>query len=132
MAQESQRLRRLIDNEVGDCCEADVEARLEDLQELTASVPDDTAGDVTALQTLGDETRYGIVRLLGASESELCVCEFTPVLDVSASAVSHALSDLTDAGLISRRKDGKWRYYRLTDRAERLVGALDDTRGDGK
>jgi DNA-binding transcriptional ArsR family regulator len=48
---------------------------------------------------------------------------------VSDSAISHALSDLRDAGLVTRRKDGTWRYYEATDRAEALLAALDDTRG---
>lgn len=132
MAQDTQRLRRLIDDEVGDCCDADVDDRIAVIEGLTDDVPEDTASDVAALRTLGDETRYRIVRLLAASDQELCVCEFTPVVDVSASAVSHALSDLGDAGLVDRRKDGKWRYYSLTERAQRLVGALDDSRGGSR
>jgi DNA-binding transcriptional ArsR family regulator len=43
--------------------------------------------------------------------------------------VSHALSDLHDAGLVTRRKDGTWRYYEPTDRAVALLDALDRTRG---
>jgi len=128
MSQETQRLRRLVEDEVGGCCDADVDARLDELAALTETVPDRTDADRTALGTLGDETRYCIVRLLDAAEGELCVCEFSPLLDVSDSAISHALSDLTDAGLVVRRKEGKWRYYRPTERAERLVDALDATR----
>ena len=81
-----------------------------------------------ALSALGNETRYRIVRLLATADDELCVCEFEPLLDVSASAISHALSNLTDAGLLARRKEGKWRYYRTTPLAERLLGALDTGR----
>jgi len=55
-------------------------------------------------------------------------------VDVSDSAVSHALSELTDAGLVARRKEGKWRYYRTTDKAERLLGALaaEDSQEEGR
>ena len=59
---------------------------------------------------------------------DLCVCELAPLFDVSESAISHALSELTDTGLITRRKEGKWRYYRSTERAEGLLAALDATR----
>ena len=131
MAQDTTRLRRLIADESGDCCDADVEARLEDIDALTDRVPEGHARDLDALKTLGNGTRYRIVRLLAAAD-ELCVCEITPAFDVSESAVSHALSDLVDAGLLSRRKQGIWRYYRTTARAERLVEALDATRGDGE
>src|SRR6056297_766728 len=104
MSQETQRLRRLIADEVGECCDADVDARVDEIEQLTDAVPSPSAtdDDLAALRTLGDETRYRIVRLLAASEDELCVCEFSPVLDVSDSAISHALSDLTDAGLATR------------------------------
>jgi len=130
MTQEAPRLRRLLADEGDDCCESDVTDRIEELEALTDTVPADADRDVAALQTLGDETRYRIVRLLTEAAEELCVCEFSPILDVSTSAISHAFSDLTEAGLVTRRKDGKWRYYRSTDRAERLIEALDATRGD--
>jgi DNA-binding transcriptional ArsR family regulator len=124
------RLRRYITDESGNCCETDIEARLEDLNSLVGSIPEEYANDLTALKTLGNETRYRIIRLLAAADDELCVCEITPLFEVSESAVSHALSDLTDSGLLSRRKEGKWRHYRTTARAERLVEALDETRED--
>lgn len=129
MAQETERLERLIADELGACCDGDVDDRLGELEALRGSVPPTAPADLTALKTLGNETRYRLVRLLTASEGERCVCELTPLFDVSDSAVSHALSDLTDAGLVSRRKEGTWRYYRTTDRAEALLAALDDTRG---
>ncbi|WP_049907105.1 ArsR/SmtB family transcription factor [Halovivax asiaticus] len=124
------RLHRLVADELGECCDADVTARLETLESLAADVPDDPASDLAALSTLGDDTRYRLVRLLVAAADELCVCELSPLVDVSDSAISHALSDLTDAGLVTRRKEGTWRYYRPTERADRLVAALDATRGN--
>lgn len=126
----NQRLRRLITEEVGECCDAAVEERIDALETLDDAVPADTTADRAALQTLSDETRHRIVRLLAAAETELCVCELAPLVDVSDSAISHALSDLTDAGLVTRRKEGAWRYYQATDRAERLVATLDATRGE--
>jgi len=132
VAQDTTRLRRFIEDETGSCCDAEVEARLDALVSLGEAIPDDCESDVTAFKTLGNETRYRIVRLLAAAEDELCVCEITPLFDVSESAVSHALSDLTDAGLLSRRKEGTWRYYRTTELADQLVEALDATRGDNE
>jgi DNA-binding transcriptional ArsR family regulator len=132
MGQDATRLRRLIADEVGECCDADVEARLDTLDALSDEIPSGSERDLDALKTLGNDTRYRIVRLLAAAGDELCVCEITPLLDVSESAVSHALSDLVGAGLLSRRKNGTWRYYRTTDRADLLLDALDATRGDGE
>ncbi|WP_394296231.1 ArsR/SmtB family transcription factor [Halorubrum lacusprofundi] len=85
--------------------------------------------DVELLSALGNETRYKIVRMLHAADGdELCVCELSPLLDVSDSAISHALSKLTDAGLVTRRKEGKWRMYRATPRANAVLVALDGSR----
>ncbi|MFB6303346.1 MAG: ArsR/SmtB family transcription factor [Haloferacaceae archaeon] len=123
------RLERLVERELGECCEADVEARIETLEGYASAAPADPAPDLAALTALGNDTRYGIVRLLAAADGELCVCEITPVVDVSDSAISHALSTLHDAGLVTRRKDGTWRYYAVTERAEALLDALDATRG---
>jgi len=128
MGTESARLRRLLDDRLGECCAADVEARIDDLQTLEQGLPDDTGADLTALGTLSDDTRYRIARYLSAAEGELCVCEISPLVAVSDSAVSHALSDLTEAGLVTRRKEGQWRYYDTTDRADGLLAALDSTR----
>jgi DNA-binding transcriptional ArsR family regulator len=132
MTENTTRLRRLIEDEVGECCDADIEERLASLESLSESLPERQGQDVTALQALGNDTRYRIVRLLAAADGELCVCEFTPLLSVSESAVSHALADLSDAGLVTRRKQGSWRYYDTSDRAEQLVEALDATRGGSR
>src|SRR6056297_2080125 len=130
MAQDAERLERLITDQEGDCCSADIDARIETLERHVRHLPPETDRDQTALKTLSNETRYTIVRLLVAAGRELCVCEITPVVDVSDSAVSHALSDLYDAGLVTRRKDGTWRYYAATERASALLDALDRTRGE--
>ena len=132
MAQRPERLERLVDRELGDCCDADVEARIVALEAFAAEVPQPVDRDVNALKALGNDTRYTVARLIRAADRELCVCEITPVVDVSDSAISHALSALHDAGLVRRRKEGTWRYYATTERADALLDALDGTRGDGR
>ncbi|AGB15315.1 putative transcriptional regulator [Halovivax ruber XH-70] len=128
---QSSSLRRLLETQLDECCDADVADRVRELESLDEAVPTDPSADLDALSTLGNETRYRLVSLLVAAADELCVCELSPLVDVSDSAISHALSDLTDAGLVTRRKEGTWRYYRSTERAEVLVAALDATRGEG-
>lgn len=119
-----------MEDQLGECCAEDVDERVETLGEYADERPADLDADVRALRTLGNETRYAIVHLLATADRELCVCEITPVVDVSDSAVSHALSDLADAGLVTRRKEGTWRYYEATERALALVEALDATGAD--
>lgn len=128
MSRGAERLERLIEAELGECCDGDVEDRIDTLAQYATDVPSNEDSDLQALRTLGNETRHRIARLLDAAEQELCVCEITPVVDVSESAISHALSDLAESGLVTRRKDGNWRYYEVTDRASALLGALDATR----
>jgi len=128
MTHRTERLERLITDELGDCCAADVEARLETLEAYDAATPTATETDLDALQTLGNETRYNIVQLLVTADGPLCVCEISHLVEVSDSAISHALSDLRDASLVTREKDQQWRYYEPTDRAVALVAALGRTR----
>lgn len=132
VSRQRSRLRRLLAEDRGECRDSDLEQRLDELESIADAVPDRRQADLTALKTLGNDTRYEIVHILGATTEELCVCEIAPLVGVSDSAVSHALSDLTDAGLVTRRKDGTWRYYDTTERAEQLVAALGATRGGRK
>ena len=84
--------------------------------------------DVEVLSTLGSETRYETLRLVAAAEDDVCVCEIEPALDVTQGAVSQALARLSAAGLVNRRKDGRWRYYSATPVARHLLAALDEVR----
>lgn len=88
----------------------------------------EVATDVDILATLGNDTRYEALRLIAEADDDVCVCEIEPALGVSQGAVSQALSRLFSAGLVERRKEGRWRYYTATPRAERLLHVLDDTR----
>ncbi|GAD51908.1 arsenical resistance operon repressor [Halarchaeum acidiphilum MH1-52-1] len=125
MATTTDRIRRLLADRLEDCCDADVERRLGELGTLA----DDAFGDDDArpiFAVLGNETRYRLARALTVSGDELCVCELESFVDVSESAVSHALADLVDAGLAARRKDGNWRYYTATPLANDLLSTADE------
>ena len=87
----------------------------------------EVADDVDVLAALGNDTRYEALRHV-AREDAVCVCELEPALGVSQGAVSQALSRLLSAGLVERRKEGRWRYYSATPHADRLLQALDETR----
>jgi len=89
---------------------------------------DALAADVQVLATLGNDTRYEALRLIADADDGICVCDLEPALGVSQGAVSQALSRLFGSGLVDRRKEGRWRYYSATPRAERLLGALDAVR----
>jgi len=65
------------------------------------------------LAALGSEYRMRMVELLAAGER--CVCEIAPHFPTSFSVVSHHLSVLEQAGIITSRRDGRWMRYRLVD-----------------
>ncbi|OVE84101.1 ArsR/SmtB family transcription factor [Natronolimnobius baerhuensis] len=129
MAETADRLRRYLEDELGECRNKDLQDRLDELDDLESVLDENVISrDVQTLSALGNETRYRLVRLLVEADDELCVCEIAPLVDVSDSAVSHALSTLTDAGLVTKRKDGRWRKYRATSRASALLTVLDGSR----
>lgn len=86
------------------------------------------ADDVQVLSALGNDTRYEALRRIAGSSDGVCVCELEPDLGVSQGAISQALSRLYTADLVSRRKEGRWRYYSATPRAEAILDTLDETR----
>lgn len=126
MSQTTERLRRYLDDELGECRSEDVDRRLEELGTLEAAIGTEQAqAELDVLSALSNETRYTLVRVLVAAGEELCVCELNAVVDVTESGLSHALSALVDAGLVDARKDGRWKKYRATSRAVALVTVLE-------
>jgi transcriptional regulator, ArsR family len=124
MGQSTERLRRYLDDELEECRSEDVQRRLEELDGLETRLADGVAAELDVLAALSSETRYRLVRALVVAREELCVCELRAVVDVSESGLSHALSTLVEAGLVTDRKDGRWKKYRATNRAVALVTLL--------
>jgi len=56
------------------------------------------------------------LRLLWAlRDGECCVCELQTAVEAPQSTVASQLRCLTDSGLVTTRKEGKWTYYRVAD-----------------
>jgi len=69
---------------------------------------------LTITRALSDEARVrALVALRGG---ELCLCQIIELLGLAPSTVSKHMSLLHDAGLVIRRKQGRWHYYRLAGR----------------
>lgn len=131
MVQATPRLQRYLEDELEECHSGAVDRRLDELETLEAALgAARVEAELDVLSVLGNETRYTLVRVLVAADESLCVCELNAVVDVSESGLSHALSALADAGLVTGEKDGRWKKYRATNRAVALVtvlrGAIDD------
>ncbi len=63
---------------------------------------------------LSDPTR--LRTLLSLREGELCLCQVIDLLGLSPSTVSKHMDLLHQAGLVHRRKQGRWHYFRLAGR----------------
>ncbi|WP_043525832.1 metalloregulator ArsR/SmtB family transcription factor [Litchfieldella xinjiangensis] len=67
---------------------------------------------IQVFKCLADDTRLAILLLIQA-EDELCVCEFTEVLDASQPKISRHLAQLRRCGLVLDQRHGQWVHYRL-------------------
>jgi ArsR family transcriptional regulator, arsenate/arsenite/antimonite-responsive transcriptional repressor len=65
-------------------------------------------------KALSDPAR--VRSLLALRGGELCLCHFIALLELSPSTVSKHLDLLYQAGLVQRRKDGRWAYFCLSGR----------------
>jgi ArsR family transcriptional regulator len=60
---------------------------------------------------LSDKIRVDVVVLL--LDGERCVCDLMDELGLAQSRLSWHLKTLSDAGMISGRREGRWIYYSL-------------------
>ncbi len=65
-------------------------------------------------KALSDETR--VRALLALRGGELCLCHIIQLLDLAPATLSKHMDLLVQAGLVERRKDGRWCYFRLPGR----------------
>lgn len=89
---------------------------------------------LTLTKALADETRLRALAALG--DGELCLCQLIEVLGLAPSTVSKHMTLLQQAGLVHRRKEGRWHFYRLAGSGapprvlEVLAWALEELSGD--
>ena len=70
-------------------------------------------GFLQIAKALSDETR--VRALMALKDRELCLCQVIDLLDLSPSTVSKHMTILQQAGLVQKRKEGRWHFYRLAD-----------------
>ena len=75
---------------------------------------------------LSDPIRLRILSLIAnAPNATMCGCDLPAILDRSQPTISHHLSLLTDAGLVTREQRGKWAWFSVErDRVAVLRDAL--------
>ena len=87
------------------------------------AVSSDQAERLASLsKALGDPIRVQLVDVLRKHAGKVCVCELTPLFDVSQPTVSHHLKVLRDAGLVGVERRGLWAYYYVNPEAVKELG----------
>jgi ArsR family transcriptional regulator len=66
------------------------------------------------LHVLADPTRIRLIEVL-ERRGRSTVSALTACLPISQQSVSHQLGVLRGAGMVSRRREGSWVHYELTD-----------------
>lgn len=68
---------------------------------------------VDVFKAMADHTRLKILYIL--EDKELCSCQIENALDKPQPTISHHLSILIKSGLIKWEKNGKWKYFKLSN-----------------
>lgn len=96
------------------CCEENC-VHCEAMKQVKCRMPDEqiTQSAADFFKAFSDKTRLRILSALAIHE--LCVCDIADLLGMTQSAISHQLSFLKQARLVTGRKEGKTVYYTLCD-----------------
>lgn len=103
---------------VDQCCPSVLAAPLDaaEAEELAAG-----------FNALSDPVRLRVLSMLAdAVDGEVCVCDFVDPLGKSQPTISHHMKVLSEAGLVTGDRRGKWVWYSLNrDRLAALRAAID-------
>ena len=97
----------------------------------SAPAPTDSAAIDAAFKALASGPRRALLRIVATSSSpdgeccptEVCACTLADALGLAPSTISHHMSALVRAGLVTATKRGLWVYYRLEREALARVAA---------
>lgn len=69
---------------------------------------------VAVYKALGDPTRLQLALIIRDAHPEpICACNFPEEFGMSQPTISHHLSKLLKAGIITREQRGRWAYFGL-------------------
>ena len=81
-------------------------------------------------KALADPTRLRILYMIARrGEDNICACDLSEALNVSAPTITHHMKRLSAAGLVDREQRGKWAYYSVNsaqfERVEAIIESID-------
>jgi ArsR family transcriptional regulator len=71
-------------------------------------------------KALGDKTRLEIFIIISLS-SKLCLCDIEAGFTLSSSNLSRHLKELVQSDLLCFEKEGKWKFYYLSNVGKKLI-----------
>ena len=76
------------------------------------------------LKAVSDANRLTLLSCLKSGET--CVCDLVDVIGLSQPAVSQQLKKLEEAGIVTARKVGTWKHYRIVEDQSPAIQAIID------
>lgn len=73
-----------------------------------------------AFKALSESTRLELFLIINASPS-ICLCHLEDCFNLSISNLSRHLKELDSISLISSYKEGKWKYYSVTEYGQKFI-----------
>ena len=95
---------------------------------VLAALDDERAAVLaSAYSALGDPVRLKLLACLSSADGgEVCVCNLVPAVGKTQGTVSHHLRILSQAGIVTGERRGKWVWYSVVpDRLRELQEALE-------
>jgi ArsR family transcriptional regulator len=92
-----------------------------------APITEDQATELAdVLKAIADPARLRLISIIASSPgAEACACDLAEPLGRSQPTVSHHLTQLVKAGLLTREQRGKWAWFRLNaDRVAQICDCL--------
>ena len=77
------------------------------------------------LNLAGNAVRLKILYLL-KQENELCPCDLSDILGMTAPAISQHLKKLKEAGIVTTKKSGQTIFYSVDDQSQRIISSVLD------
>ena len=110
----AQRLEALTGEDAA-CCVADY-------TDIIASARRTPAFSQALLRAkaMSDEKRLTALALV-KRKGEMCACEIQAALDLSHGTVSHHMTTLEEAGLVTVERRGRWAHYAITKETKEMI-----------
>ena len=64
-------------------------------------------------RAVSDPTRFAILSKIAQSRGDLACANLTGEMEITAATISHHIKELSAAGLIEARREGKFNFYRV-------------------